>query len=52
MKKIQAIFFRNPSRTQIVTFSFEHKGCEYFGKCDYLGYYYSNSHIFHLVKMV
>ena len=33
------LLFRNPSRTQnlIVTFSLGQKGCDYLGKCDYLG---------------
>ena len=37
LKRIQCIFPRNPSHTQIVTFSLGQKGFGYFGRCHYLG---------------
>ena len=36
-KKSSFLFFWNPSRTQVVTFSWGQKGCDYLGMCDYLG---------------
>ena len=36
-KKSSFLFFWNPSRTQVVTFSWGKKGCDYLGMCDYLG---------------
>ena len=35
-KKIKLFIFWYPSRTQIVTFWWGEKGCEYLGMCDYL----------------
>ena len=35
-KKSSFLFFWYPPRTQIVTFWWSRKGCDYLGKCDYL----------------
>ena len=36
-ERIQSIFSRNSSRSQIVKFSLGQKRCGHFGKCDYSG---------------
>ena len=40
------IFFRNPSHTQIVTFSLGQKKCQYLGNC----HYNEGQHDMHHVK--
>ena len=37
MKKKSVYFSQDPSCSQIATFSLGQKGCDYLGKCDYLG---------------
>ena len=52
------LIFRNPSHTQIVTFSLGRKGCDYFGECDYLacdyyewGEYYNIIYLYLYLKL-
>ena len=40
LKENQWIFFRNPSRTEVVTFSLGLKGCRYLGKFHYFECHY------------